>query len=161
MTKAKRMFKSVAAFALIVCTLFAISIPASAATCSYGTQTRTNTVSTKANWWIPGSESITIGQSKGICEKSNYNIFSGKTTKKISNQYGEWDITVKATDGSHSFSKTLTGSSIKLNLKPNKTYKITISWDSQAALFKSLDKGNYTSYPTWRVKSTYKVSSYS
>ncbi len=160
MTKTKRIFSSVIAIALVLCTLFTISFPASAATSSYGTQTRTITVSTKANYWYPGSESITIGQSKGTCVKENYNIFTGKTTRKTSNQYGEWDITVRATDGSHSFSKTLTDGSIKLNLKPNKTYKITISWDSQAATFKSISKGNYTSYPTWRVKSTWKVSNY-
>ena len=160
MTKTKRIFTSVIAFALIFYTLFAMSIPASAATCSSGTQSRTITVTTKANYWLPGSESITIGQSKGTCVKETYNIFSGKTTRKSSSQYGEWDITVRATDGSHTFSKSLRGSSIKLNLKPNKTYKITITWDSQAAIFKTLDKGNYTSYPTWRVKSTWKVSNY-
>lgn len=160
MTKTKRFFTSAISFALIFCTLFAMSIPAFAATSSSGTQSRTITVTTKANYWLPGSESITIGQSKGTCVKETYNIFSGKTTRKSSSQYGEWDITVRATDGSHTFNKSLTGSSIKLNLKPNKTYKITITWDSQAAFFKTLDKGNYTSYPTWRVKSTRKVSSY-
>ena len=160
MTKTKRIFTSVIAFALIFCTLFAMRTPASAATCSSGTQSRTITVTTKANYWFPGSESITISQIKGTCVKETYNIFSGKTTRKSSSQYGEWDITVRATDGSHTFSKSLTGSSIKLNLKPNKTYKITITWDSQAAIFKTLDKGNYTSYPTWRVKSTWKVSNY-
>ena len=160
MTKTKRIFTAVIAFTLIFCTLFAMIIPTSAATCSSGTQSRTITVTTKANYWLPGSESITIGQSKGTCVKEAYNIFSGKTTRKSSRQYGEWDITVRATDGSHTFSKSLRGSSIKLNLKPNKTYKITITWDSQAAIFKTLDKGNYTSYPTWRVKSTWKVSNY-
>ena len=160
MTKTKRIFTSVIAFALIFCTLFAMSIPVSAATSSSGTQSRTITVTTKANWWVSGSESITIGQSKGTCVKENYNIFTGKTTRKSSSQYGEWDITVRATDGSHTYSKSLTGSSIKLNLKPNKTYKITITWDSQAAIFKTLNKGNYTSYPAWRVKSTWKVSNY-
>lgn len=107
MTKTKRIFTSVIAFALIFCTLFAMSIPASAATCSSGTQSRTITVTTKANYWLPGSESITIGQSKGTCVKETYNIFSGKTTRKSSSQYGEWDITVRATDGSHTFSKSL------------------------------------------------------
>lgn len=160
MTKTKRIFTSVIAFALIFCTLFAMSIPASAATRSSGTQSRTITVTTKANYWLPGSESITIGQSKGTCVKETYNVFSGKTKRKSSNEYGEWDITVRATDGSHTFTKSLRGSSIKLNLKPNKTYKITVTWDSQAAIIKTLDKGNYTSYPTWRVKSTWKVSNY-
>lgn len=160
MTKTKRIFTSVIALAMVFCSLFAMSIPASAATCSSGTTSRTITVTTKANYWVPGSESITLSQSKGTCVKENYNIFTGKTTRKTSNQYGEWDIVVQATDGSHTYKKSLTGSSIKLELKPNKTYKITVTWDTQAEFFKELDKGNYTSFPTWRVKSTWKVSNY-
>lgn len=160
MTKTKRIFTSAIAFALIICTLFALSIPVFAATSSSGTQSRTITVTTKANYLLPGSESITIGQSKGTCVKEIYNIFSGKTTRKSSNQYGKWDISVSATDGSHTFSKSLTGSSVELKLKPNKTYNITITWDSQAEFFKTFDKGNYTSYPSWKVKSTWKVSNY-
>lgn len=160
MIKTKRISTAILALAIIFCTLFAMGIPASAATCSSGTQSRTITVTTKANYWIPGSESVTLSQSKGTCVKRNYNILTGKTKTKTSKQYGEWDIDVTAIDGSHSFKKSLTGSSIKLNLKPNKTYKITVRWDSQAAIFKTLDKGNYTAYPTWRVKSTWKVSNY-
>lgn len=159
MTKTKRIFTGILALAMVFCTLLTMSIPASAATYSNGTSTRTITVVTKANYWMPGSESITLSQSKGTCVEKNYNVFSGKTTTKTSNQYGEWDIVAKATDGSHTIKKSLTGSSIKLNLKPNKTYKITVTWDSQAAIFKALDKGSYSIYPTWQVKSTYKVSS--
>lgn len=160
MTKTKKIFTSVIALAMVLCTLFTMIFPASAATCSSGTQTRTITVETKGNWWVPGSESITIKQTKGTCVKENYNIFTGKTTRKSSSQYGQWNISVKATDGSHSYTKTLKDGSIKLSLKPNKTYKITISWDAQAAIFKTMEKGNYTSYPTWRVSGTYKVSNY-
>lgn len=160
MTRTKKLFTTLIAIVMIFCTMFAITVPTSAATCSSGTSTRTITVRTKANYWIPGSESITISQSKGVCTKKNYNFLTGKTSYKSTNQYGEWDITVRATDGSHTFYKSLTGGSIKLNLKPNKTYNITITWDSTAATLKCLSKGNYTTYPTWRVKSTYKVSSY-
>lgn len=160
MSMTKRIITSTIAFVLIFCTVFALSIPASAATRSSGTQTRTITVVTKANYWIPGSESITISQSKGTCVKSTYNPFTGKTTRKSSNQYGEWIVSVRATDGSDNYTKYLKNGSLKLNLKPNKTYKITITWDSQAAFFKTLERGNYTSYPTWKVKSTWKVSNY-
>ena len=160
MTKTKKIFSTVIAFVMIFCTIFSMTVPTSAATCSNGTKTCTITVTTKSNWFSPGSESITISQSKGTCVKETYNIFSGKTKKKTSSQYGEWDIKVEATDGSHTFTKTLKGSSIKLKLKANKTYKITITWDSTAELFKIMDKGNYTSYPTWKVKSTCKVSNY-
>ncbi len=160
MTKAKRLIASILTFALIFCTVFCTCVPASAATCSSGTQTRTITVKTKANYWIPGSESVTLSQAKGVCTKYTYNPFNGRTSTKTSNQYGKWNVVAKATDGSHTLKKTLSGSSVKLNLKPNKTYKITVSWDHQAEIFKELDKGNYTRFPTWKVKSTWKVSSY-
>ena len=142
----KKVFSGFFALVMLFCTLFAISVPASAATYSSGTQTRTITVVTKSNYWIFGSESITLSQSKGTCVTSK--------------QYGEWNIVVKATDGSHTFKKTLTDSSIKLNLKPNKTYRITVTWDRNAAVLKGLSKGSYTAFPTWRVKSTWKVSNY-
>lgn len=160
MAKAKRVFTTAIALIMSICTLSSLILPASAATRSSGTRTQTITVTTKANYWLPGSESITISQSKGTCVKETYNFFTGKTSRKTSNQYGEWDIVVAATDGSHTFKKSLTGGSIKLTLKPNKTYKITITWDTQAEFFKELNKGDYTSYPTWRVKSTWKVSNY-
>ena len=159
MLKTKRFFTPLIALAMVICSivsLFSMSVPVSAATNSYGIQTRTITVHTKANYWIPGSSSITISQSKGVCTKTN--IFTKK--EKASKQYGEWDIVAKATDGSHTVSKSLTGGSVKLKLKPNKTYKVTISWDSNAQFFTEINKGNYTSYPTWRVKSAYKVSNY-
>ena len=164
MTKNATKMKKSVSILMVILTLMSVfavfAVPASAAMTSSGTQARTITVTTKANWLVPGSESITLSQNKGTCVEENYNFFTGQTTRKTSKQYGEWDITVRATDGSHTYSKTLTGGSIKLNLKPNKTYKITVSWDSQAAIFKALDKGNYSSYPTWKVKSTWKVSSY-
>ena len=56
-------------------------------------------------------------------------------------------------------SKTLTGSSVKLNLRPNKTYRIPATRDRNAAVRKGLSKGTYTTVPTWRVKSTWKVIS--
>lgn len=139
--------------------LCSASIGASAATCSSGTSTRTITVVTKANWLKPGSESITISQTKGVRTKKTYNVFNGKTTTKTKNYYGTWKIVAKSTDGKHTVKKTLSGSSCKVNLKPNKTYKITVTWDGTANTIDSVSKGNFTTYPTWKVKSTYKVSS--
>lgn len=138
---------------LTICTVFTTT--AFAATSSSGKSTRTITVSTKANWLIPGSESITLSQTKGV--RSEKKPFTGKV--KTKNCYGEWDIVAKSTDGKHTAKATLKGSSVKINLKPNKTYKITVTWDSQADIFDSLDHGNFTKLPTWKVKSTYKVSS--
>ena len=139
-------------FTMLFCTFFSLStVSASAATTSSGTQTRTITVQTKANYWIPGAESITIGQTKGVLQKRN-----GKTC----NEYGMWNISVRATDGSDSYKKNLTDGSIKLKLKPNKTYVITISWDSGSETIKNVGGKHYTKYPTWKVKSTWKVSNY-
>lgn len=160
MVNVRKLTSSLVAFALIVCTLLGICMPASAATCSSGTRTQTITVTTKANYLKPGSESITLSQTKGTCQRRSYNIFTGRTSIKTSKAYGEWDIVAVATDGSHTVRKTLSGGSVKINLKPNKTYKITVTWDSTAATFTELSKGGFVSYPTWRVKSTWKVSNY-
>lgn len=158
MTKTKRFFSSLMAVAMIFTTLLTTAVPSAAATKSNGIKTQTITVTTSNSIFSP---SITLKQTKGTCTEKTYNIFKKKTVTKTSQQYGEWDISVKATDGSHSYTKTLTGSSIKLSLKANKTYKITITWDSTAAIFKELDKGSYTTYPTWSVKSTSRIKSYS
>lgn len=148
MKKAKRISCFVLAIFMLVSTMVVMIVPSSAATSSSGKQTRTIYVTTKANWWIPGSESITLKQTKGICENR----------KKA---YGGWDIEVYATDGSHSYEKYWSDGSITLKLKPNKTYKITISWNGNAEVFPYVKNGKFTTLPTWKVSSTYKCSSYS
>lgn len=155
MNKAKRISCFVLAVFMLVSTMIAMIVPSSAATRSNGKKSVTITVTTKANWWIPGSESITLSQTKGTCQYTNF--LTGKV--KSSKVYAEWDITVKATDGGHSYSTSLTGGSVKLKLKPNKTYVITVTWDEQATFFKTAGKGNFTTLPTWKVSSTYKCSS--
>ncbi len=162
MTKTRKIFTSVLACVMMLCTLFVVTpITASAAVSSYGTTaTRTITVKTKANWWIPGSESITLKQTKGTCEKTTTNIITGKKSKKVSKEYGTWIIVACATDGSDTVRKTLSGSSVKINLKPNKTYKITVTWKNNIANGIQVAKGSFTQFPTWKVSSTYKVSSY-
>ena len=132
---------------------------AEAATSSWGTRTQTITVSTKSNWWYPGSESITLGQSKGTREGSAWSLWKGWHTK-TSKCYGTWKIVAKSTDGKHTVKKTLDGSSVKIGLKGNKTYEITVSWDDTKDMIASLDKGSFTSLPSWWVKSTHKVSNY-
>lgn len=151
--------KKIIALFLAIISIFSITIvAASAATSSSGKSTRTITVSTKANWLKPGSESITLGQKKGVCTGTKYTV-KLKAKKVTSNQYGIWDVVAKSTDGTHTVRGTLKGSSLKVNLKPNKTYKITVSWSSQNT-FTELDKGTFTTLPSWWVKSTNKVTSY-
>lgn len=154
------MIKKYFAMILAIVTIFAcMVIPADAATYSSGTATRTITVVTGSNWAYPGSESVTISQSKGTF---TYNKRTWSGSKALSkNDYGTWDITVVSTDGTHRFSKTMKGSSIKLNLRPNKTYRITVSYDSYQDIFRGLDYSGmrWTRYPSWRVSSTWKVRS--
>lgn len=158
------MAKKVLAMFLVIITIFSCMVlPASAATNSSGTSTQTITVVTKSNWLYPGSESITLSQSKGTFTYSKTNWLGQETGKTGSkSEYGTWKISVAATDGSHSFSKTWSDGSIKLNLKPNKTYEITISYDSYQDIFRGIDYRNFrwTKYPNWRVSSTWKVSNY-
>ncbi len=160
MTRTKRMFTGIIAIMMVAITLFVTTVPAFAATSSSGKSTRTIIVQTKANWWIPGGESITLSQTKGVCTERNFSLSKRQYVTKTSKQYGEWDIVARATDGSHTTTATLKGGSVKVKLKPNKTYKITVTWDSTGNMFTELDHGTFTTLPTWRVKSTYKVSNY-
>ena len=165
MTK-KSLLTKFSALILVLCTLFtAVSVNASAATCSSGTSTRTITVETKANWWIPGSESITLSQTKGIRTGTSggflgLGYLTGKTKTKTTSCYGTWTVSYRSSDNSDKGSKKLSGSSLKIKLKPNKTYTITVSWDGYADTVDSIAYGNFTTLPTWKVKSTYKVSNY-
>lgn len=155
--------KLMALMMVVISVLSCMILPASAATTSSGTGTRTITVVTKANWSYPGSESITLSQSKGTFTYSKTNWLGQETGKTgTKSEYGTWKISVSATDGSHSYSKTWKDGSIKLTLKPNKTYQITISYDSYQDIFRGIDYRNFrwTRYPSWRVSSTWKVSSY-
>ncbi len=155
--------KIFAMFLAIVTILSCVVLPASAATSGDCNTTYTLTVVTKANWWYPGGESITLSQSKGKFEYSKTNWFgmeTGKTATRTA--YGTWRISGRATDGSHAFSKTLSGGSVKLKLKANKTYQITIRYDGTMDIFKALDYRNFNwiTHPSWCVSGTWKVSSY-
>ncbi len=155
----KNLTKKLFALTLALITVFSLTIPAFAATSSSGKSTRTITVVTKANWLVPGGESITLKQTKGVCKEPKYNWKGQITGYKTTNQYGCWDVVAKATDGSDTIRKNFDGGSLKLSLKRNKTYKITVSWDSQGNLFTELDHGSFTKLPTWKVSAKYKVSS--
>ncbi len=158
MVKTKKWFCTLFACLMAFLMFMEAPVQAFAATSSKGTQTRTITVVTKANWWKPGSESITLSQTKGVRVD---NVFSwGKWKEKEKKDYGTWEITAKSTDGTHTVKKTLKGSSIKLNLKPDKTYIVTVSWNSVIETINAIDKGTFKTYPSWRVKSGHKCTYY-
>jgi hypothetical protein len=160
----KKTFKSIISlFFVFLMVASCMVIPASAATSSgYNyKQTQTITVTTKANYWYPGSSSITLSQSKGTISYSKTNIWGKVTGTATTTAYGTWKVVAKSTDGKDTVSKNLTGSSVTLNLKPNKTYKITVSYDSTSEIFTMIKHTNskWTTTPSWQVKSTWKVSS--
>lgn len=158
------MAKRILALTLVLLSLLScVILPTNAATSGRGKNTYTITVITKANWSYPGSESITLTQTKGTFLYSKTDWLgrrTGETLKKT--MYGTWDIHVMATDGSHSYWKDWNGGSIKLTLKGNKTYKITLYWDGTQEFYNTCSYRDFrwTNLPTWRVKSTWKVSNY-
>ena len=158
----KKTISILLAIAICVSCIAMMTLSASAATCSSGTSTQTITVTTKSAYYYPGSSSITLSQTKGVVtyDKTRWGRVVGTGTAKY---YGTWNISVYATDGSDSFSKTLSGSSVKISLKPNKTYKITVTYNWYVDTIIMIDHVNsrWTKYPSWRVSSTWKVSDYS
>lgn len=129
MTKIKKTASAIVVIATLLTTIFSLfSVPVSAAKSSCGTATQVITVTTRENWWIPGAESITLKQTKGLCEKTTTNWLTRKKNLKQSKVYATWTVSVKATDGSDNQTKTLNGASLKIKLKPNKTYTITVKW---------------------------------
>jgi len=161
MTKAKKLFTTILACIMLLCTMLCTPLTASAATSSYGTtHTRTITVETKANWWLPGSESITLKQTRGTCQRYKTNWLTGKRKPKTTKVYGTWKVYGRSTDGSHVFSKNLCDGSLKINLKPNKTYKIEVSWNTMIEGGLAVAYGDFIEYPTWKVSKIYKVARY-
>lgn len=122
--------------------------------------TSTLTVVTKANWKKPGSESVTLSNRQVVVQGYKRTL-TGKKKLQTKKYYPRYKITVKSTDGTHSFNKSMTSSSLKLNLKPDKRYKITVSYDgAYAKNFHGLSNAVTTTGPKWAVKSVYKVSDY-
>ena len=152
MENAKSAFCKMVAMALLLISLLSLTIvPVSAATSSDGTSTQTIAVTTESNWWSPGRESITLSQEKGV--RTNWR---GKEKER----YGKWKVKyVNVDDANDKGSVTLSGSSVKVKLGRDKTYTITVEWDTMADLADASYYGPFTTNPTWSVSSTCKVSS--
>lgn len=129
---------------------------ASAATSGTKSSSSTITVRTKSNYWYPGSSSITLKQSK--CKYTYKNTW-GKT--KTASGYADFKINVYCTNTGKSFTKRLDSSSEKIKLDPNKTYKITVSYDSMGTWLNLNGRTpTWKQTPSWRVSGTWKLSSY-
>jgi hypothetical protein len=167
----KKSIKSIVSLTLVLVTVIScLIIPASAASNSLKitpssngtTKTQTFQVTTKANYWLPGSSSVTLSQSKGTISYSKTNFWGKITGSAKTTSYGTWNIVAKSTDGKDTVNKTLTGSSVTINLKPNKTYNVTVSYNGavDTVILMKHTNSQWTTYPSWQLKSTWKVSSY-
>ncbi len=173
--------KKIIAVLLCVLTLFSIMSTSVYAATSGGNNTKTISVSTKSNWFKPGSESITLKQYKtkyyaghnakcygGTCECS--------LNRRENGYYGYYKITIyNSTDKKTTYKYWDGGQTCKIKLGRNKTYKITVAYINNETIANcqaNWNKGNgflrqggitkvHRAACSWYVSSTNKVSSYS
>ena len=147
--------------ALLLCVIcIACFYPQSAAAATSGTSgSATITVKTKAVYYYPGSSSITLKQSK---QTLTYKNTSGTKTKTKTGYYGCYTIKVKNCDTGKTKSYTWNKSkSKKISLSKNTNYQITVTYSNIWTSLRNLSgyKLVNTSTPSWKVSSTWKVSS--
>ena len=160
----KKTFSKFVAVFLCALTLFSTFAFSVSAATSGGKGSTTITVKTKANYLYPGASSITLKQNK---QTFTYKHLFNNTTKTTSGYYGHYDIKAyNETKGKTE--ETINwdgGQTKKISLKPNCTYKITVSYNANETDIFKPKNGMYswikTSSPSWQVSSTWKVSSYS
>ena len=149
----KKSLSLVIALVLALSSLFSLS--ASAATTG-GANEQTIYVETKANWLIPGSESITLKQNEATYRYTDFG-WGGFTTKTAS-IYPTYKITLKNINTGKITTKTWKDSTIKLNLDRNCCYNITVSYDSQSTILRTnFELDDYKTAPSWYVSKTHKV----
>ena len=83
-------------------------------------------VTTKANYWYPGSESITVSQSQEVY----YSNKAHTKTKKRNALICTVTCTPISGTGKKKITASFTGSSKKIKLEKNTTYKVTITYKS-------------------------------
>lgn len=144
---------------VMLLTTFVFAVPSvSAATSGTKNSSSSITVKTKAVYYLPGSSSITLKQSK--LEYTYTAAFGKVKTKK---GYAQWKVQVTPTSKSGK-TKTywLDDGSKTISLDKNTTYRITVTYDSNGTF---LNVGGrepkWKTTPSWRVSKAYKVSSYS
>lgn len=147
MNRTKRIL-SVFTVMLFILSIFTLS--AYAATSGVGGgKLVTITVVTKANKWVPGRESITLSQTKGVA-------YTNPQRTKTGNKYGSFLITATPVSGKSTKKVTsvLSGSSVKVNLAPDTTYNVTVSW-SPAPNHVVI---GWKTYPSWKVSGSCKCT---
>lgn len=158
----RKLFTRIIAVIMVMVTVFG-AIPLSASAATWGTTgSKTISVKTHANYWYPGASSITLKQNK---QTATFQSLLGTKTKTQTGFYGCYTITVKNVTKNTSKSITWNGGQTKkIELDPNCTYNITVTYNSAATnVFKSAPLGYYLksmSNPYWKVSSTWKVTSF-
>lgn len=137
-----------------VCCCF--SSTASAATSGNKNRSAIITVNTKANYWYPGSSSITLKQNKTEF------TYTKKGKKKTAKMYAAFRIEYTNCKTGKTKTTWLKDRSKKINLDKNATYKVKVSYDSTKMQIKNIYKQNFAwkTMPNWWVSSTWKVTSY-
>lgn len=153
MKKARKMFLVLIS---LVCLLNVTVTPTFAADSYYhsGTGSETFSVTTKAAWYYPGKESITFRNYKVEYKSVRYSWLGFRRIEEIKKAYPQWTIRVVSTDGKHKFTTTMKGSSKKVKLKRNKTYRITVSYHP----FNGITTGSLIDQPEWSVKGLWKAT---
>lgn len=156
MVNSKKLMSLFLTMIIFIGICFCFPTTASAATSGSQNRSSTITVNTKANYWYPGSSSITLKQSK-----TNF-TYTNKGKTKTNKMYAAYKITYVNNKTGKSKTTWLTGASKKINLDKNTTYKITVCYDSTKMQIKNIYRQNFKWKPTpsWWVNSTWKVSSY-
>ena len=155
MKQVKRAFAMLMCVAMVLslCTMFA----GAANVCSEITGTGkpsesvTFTVETNSKW---GNNNLKLTQTKGKAS-----LYWSDREPEV---YGRYTVTYKA-DGAKEKSKSFTGSEVKLDLKPNKTYTVTVtaySYESLHVLIGVTGGGfhSWSTAPVWKVSAQKNVT---
>ena len=164
MKRIRKTISVILAVLTILLTLCIGNLSTSAAT-SGSINNRTITVTTKANYFLPGASSITLKQSKGTYTYTTTNWFGKKSKPKTGSCYGYYYVTANPISGKGKRKcEVFCGASKTIKLDTNTTYAITVSYNSTATWLNSnctkCGDQSWKSTPQWRVSSTWKVSNY-
>lgn len=131
----KRIFSMLLCVVMVVTSFFGSSLTASAISnnVSYS-GTKYYTVTTKACYWYPGSESITVSQSKEIYYSNNAHTRT-KSRNALSCTVTCTPISWSGNTRPQTIKKTFGGSSTTIKLDKNVTYSIKITWKTVICAF--------------------------
>ncbi len=165
MTKSKTISRFMKLFSVVlalVAMVSSVNIVSEAAT-SGCDNSRTITVITKANYYVPGASSITLKQTKGKYTYPVYNILGKIKKYKTGYAYGYYNVTCTPVNGTGKKKNYIFDSgSKKIKLDPNTTYNITVSYNWGMTWYGTNCKkgGSWDYTPEWRVSSSWKVTDY-